>query len=86
MDIALAEAIVEASVKNGIKAEIKKNYSASWMRGSSTDGVVITDGDFAKFLTAIIANADLFVEGQAPKFPLTNGLSLSPYRLGLILY
>jgi hypothetical protein len=86
MEIELAKAIVEACEKGGVKAEFKENYSASWMRGSSTTGVLITDGDLAKFLTAIIENANLFVDGQLPKFSMKNRLSLSSFRLGLILY
>ena len=86
MEIELAEAIVEACMKNGVKAELKENYSASWMRGSSTTGVLITEGDLAKFFTAIIENAHLFVDGQLPKFSMKNKLSLSTFRLGLILY
>ena len=86
MEIKLAEAIVEACEKNDVKAEIKDNYSASWMRGRNTTGVVIVDGDIAQFFTAIIANAHLFVEGQIPKFSIKNRLSLSPFKLSLILY
>ena len=86
METKLAEAIVEACRQNGVKAEIKDNYSASWMRGRSTTGVVITDGDLAQFLTAIIAQANLFVEGQLPKFSIKKSLSLSPFKLSLILY
>ena len=86
METKLAEAIVEACVQNGVKAEIKDNYSASWMRGRNTTGVVIVDGDLAQFFTAIIANAHLFVEGQIPKFSIKNSLSLSPFKLSLILY
>lgn len=86
METRLAEAIVEACIKNGVKAETKENYSASWMRGSSTTGVVITDGDLAQLLTAIIANANLFVDGQSPKFTVKKNLSLSPFKLSLILY
>jgi hypothetical protein len=56
MEIELAEVIVEACVQNGVKAEVQKNYSASWMRGRKTTGVVIVEGDLALVLTAIIAN------------------------------
>jgi hypothetical protein len=56
------------------------------MRGRNTTGVVIVDGDLAQFFTAIIANAHLFVEGQIPKFSIKNRLSLSPFKLSLILY
>jgi hypothetical protein len=86
METRLAEAIVEACIQNGVKAEIKDNYSASWMRGRKTTGVVIIDGDLAQFLTAIIANANLFVDGQLPKFSIKKNLSLSPFKLSLILY
>ena len=86
METKLAEAIVEACMQNGVKAEIKDNYSASWMRGRNTTGVVIIDGDLAQFLTAIIANANLFVDGQLPKFSIKKSLSLSPFKLSLILY
>ena len=86
METKLAEAIVEACMQNGVKAEIKDNYSASWMRGRKTTGVVIIDGDLAQFLTAIIANANLFVDGQFPKFSIKKSLSLSPFKLSLILY
>jgi hypothetical protein len=86
METKLAEAIVEACIQNGVKAEIKDNYSASWMRGRKTTGVVIIDGDLAQFLTAIIANANLFVDGQFPKFSIEKNLSLSPFKLSLIFY
>jgi len=86
METKLAEAIVEACIQNGVKAEIKDNYSASWMCGRSSTGVVIVDGDLAHFLTAIIANAHLFADGQLPKFSIKNRLSLSPFKLSLILY
>jgi len=86
METKLAEAIVEACIQNGVKAEIKDNYSASWMRGRKTTGVVIIDGDLAQFLTAIIANANLFVDGQFPKFSIERNLSLSPFKLSLIFY
>ena len=86
METKLAEAIIEACIQNGVKAEIKDNYSASWMRGRKTTGVVIIDGDLAQFLTAIIANANLFVDGQFPKFSIKKSLSLSPFKLSLILY
>ncbi|MBW2475452.1 MAG: hypothetical protein JRE56_12790 [Deltaproteobacteria bacterium] len=86
METKLAEVIVEACLQNGVKAEIKENFSASWMRGRNTTGVVILDGDLAQFLTAIIANAHLFVDGQLPKFSVKERLSLSPFKLSLILY
>lgn len=86
METKLAEVIVEACVQNGVQAEIKDNFSASWMRGRTTTGVVILDGDLAQFLTAIIANAHLFVDGQLPKFSIKERLSLSPFKLSLILY
>jgi hypothetical protein len=86
METKLAEAIVEACLRTGVKAEIKDNYSASWMRGENTTGVVIADGDLAHFLTAIIANAHLFADGQSPKFSIENRLSISPFKLSLILY
>ncbi len=75
METRLAETIVEACIKNGVKAETKENYSASWMRGRNTTGVVIIDGDLAQFLTAIIANAHLFAMGNYPSF-----LSKKAYR------
>ena len=86
METKLAEVIVAACLQNGVKAEMKENFSASWMRGRSTTGVVILDGDLAQFLTAIIANAHLFVDGQLPKFSIKEKLSLSPFKLSLILY
>ena len=86
MESKLAEAIVEACLQNDVKAEIKDNYSASWMRGRSTTGVVIVDGDLAQLFTAIIASAHLFVDGQLPKFSIKKRLSLSPFKLSLILY
>lgn len=86
MELNLATAIVEACTLKGVKAELKKDYSASWMRGKQTAGVVITDGDLAKFITAIIANAHLLVDGEVPRFSIESKLNLSPYRLSLILY
>jgi hypothetical protein len=86
MEIDLAEAIVEACRKNGVRAELHKDYSASWMRGRKTTGVVIVEGDFAQVVTAVIANAHLFVDGELPKFAIEDNLRLSPFRLSLILY
>lgn len=86
MESKLAETIVEACIKNGVKAEVNDNYSPSWMRGRKTTGVVILDGDLAQFLTAVIANADLFVDRQLPKFYIKNNLTLSSFKLSLILY
>ena len=86
MEIKLAEVIVEACGLNGVKAELKENYSASWMRGRKTTGVVIVEGDLALVLTAIIANAHLFVDGELPKFAFKEKLRFSPFRLNLILY
>jgi len=86
MELNLAEAIVAACNQSGVRAELKKDYSASWMRGRQTAGVVITDGDLAKFITALIANADLLVDGEVPRFSIDSKLNLSPYRLSLILY
>jgi len=86
MEIELAEVIVEACAQNGVKAEVKKNYSASWMRGRKTTGVVIVGGDLAQIVAAIIASAHLFVDGELPKFAMDNSLRVSPFRLSLILY
>jgi len=86
MEIELAEVIVEACVRNGVKVELQKNYSASWMRGRKTTGVVIVGGDLAQVVAAIIAGAHLFVEGELPKFAFENNLRVSPFRLSLILY
>lgn len=86
MEIELAEVIVEACVQNGVKAEVQKNYSASWMRGRKTTGVVIVGGDLTQVVAAIIANAHLFVDGELPRFAIKNSLHLSPFRLSLILY
>lgn len=86
MDIKLAEAIVEACVKNGVKAELQENYSASWMRGRKTTGVVIVAGDLAQVVTAIIANPQFFIDGELPKFDIKKNLCVSPFRLSLILY
>jgi hypothetical protein len=86
MEIELAEVIVEACVQNGVKAEVQKNYSASWMRGRKTTGVVIVGGELAQVVAAIIASAHLFVDGELPKFAMENSLRVSPFRLCLILY
>jgi hypothetical protein len=86
MEIELAETIVAACGQSGVKAEVKEDYSASWMRGRKTTGVVIQGGDLTQVVTAVIANPHLFVEGEAPKFDLKKQLSVSPFRLSLILY
>ena len=86
MELQLAEAIVEACSRNGVKTELRENYSASWMRGRKTAGVVILEGDLAQVVTAILAEAPLFVEGELPKFAIKNQLRLTPFRLNLILY
>jgi len=86
MDIKLAETIVEACAKNDVKTELKKDYSPSWMYGKKTTGVVIVDGDLAQVITAIVANAHLLVDGELPRFSIKNKLSLSSFRLSLIIY
>lgn len=86
METELAETIVEACIRNDVKVELKNDYSASWMQGRKTTGVVIVDGDLAQFITAVIANAHLFADGEMPRFSIENKLSLSPFRLSLILY
>ncbi|WP_027715811.1 hypothetical protein [Desulfuromonas sp. TF] len=86
MEKNLAEAIIEACSRNGVRTELRENHSASWMRGRKTTGVVIVEGDLALVLTAIIANAHLFVDGELPKFAIKETLRFSPFRLNLILY
>jgi hypothetical protein len=86
MEIKLAEAIVEACGQHGVSAVLQENYSASWMRGRKTTGVVIVGGDLAQVVTAIIANPHFFIDGELPKFNIKNNLSVSPFRLNLILY
>jgi len=86
MEIKLAEAIVEACVQNGVRAVLQENYTASWMRGQKTVGVVILEGDLTKVVTAVIANPHFFIDGELPKFKIKNNLCVSPYRLSLILY
>ena len=86
MEIELAGAIVEACGRNGVRAALQENYSASWMRGRKTTGVVIVDGDLAQVITAVIANPHIFIEGESPKFDIKNKLCVSTFRLSLILY
>lgn len=86
MEIKLAEAIVEACRQNGVRAVLQENYSASWMRGRKTTGVVIVEGDLAQVVTAVIANPHFFIEGELPKFDIKNNLRVSAFRLSLILY
>jgi hypothetical protein len=86
MEMKLAEAIVEACIAHGVKATVQENYSASWMRGRKTTGVVIVEGDLAQVVTAVIANPLFFIDGEVPKFDIKNNLSVSPFRLSLILY
>lgn len=86
MEKKLAEAIIEACGRNGLRTELRENYSAPWMRGRKTTGVVIEEGDLGQVLTAIIADAQLFVEGELPKFAVKERLRFSPFRLNLILY
>jgi hypothetical protein len=86
MDVILAETIVEACAKNGVKTELKKDYSPPWMYGKKTTGVVIVDGDLAQVIRAIVANAHLLVDGELPWFSIKNKFSISSFRLSLILY
>jgi hypothetical protein len=86
MEIELAEAIVEACQQKGVKAALQENYSASWMRGRKTTGVVIEGGDLAQVVAAVIANPQLFMDGELPKFDIKENLCVSPFRLSLILY
>ena len=86
MEIELAQTIVAACGQHGVSAEVKEDYSPSWMRGRETAGVVIQGGDLAQVVTAVIANSSLFVEGGVPKFDIKQRLCASPFRLSLILY
>jgi hypothetical protein len=86
METKLAEAIVEACGQKGVRAVLQENYSASWMRGRKTTGVVIVEGDLAQVVTAVIANPHLFIDGELPKFEINNNLCVSTFRLSLILY
>jgi len=86
METKLAEAIVEACGQKGVRAVLQENYSASWMRGRKTTGVVIVEGDLAQVVTAVIANPHLFIDGESPKFEIKNNLCVSTFRLSLILY
>lgn len=86
MDIELAEAIVEACSRKGVRAAVEKDYSASWMRGHKTTGVVLADGDLAQVISAVVANPQVFIAADAPKFAGAESLRVSPFRLSLILY
>lgn len=86
MEIQLAEAIVKACALKGVKAALQENYSASWMRGRKTTGIVIVDGDLAQVITAVVANPQFFVDGGLPIFDIKDNLRVSTFRLGLILY
>ena len=86
MELKLAESIVEACVQNGFKVELQKEYSASWMRGRKTVGVEIVGGDLTKVITSIVNNPHFFIEDKSPKFDIKNDLSVSPFRLSLILH
>lgn len=86
MEYPLAEAIVAACEQHGVRAVLQENYSASWMRGRKTTGVVIVEGDLAQVVTAVITNPQFFIDGELPKFDIKNNLCVSPFRLSLILY
>ena len=86
MEIKLAEAIVKSCELYGIRAELQENYSASWMRGRKTTGVVVPNGDLAQVITAVIANPQFFIEGESPKFDIKDTLRITTFRLSLILY
>ena len=86
MELKLAKSIVEACVQNGFKVELQKEYSASWMRGRKTVGVEIVGGDLTKVITSIVNNPHFFIEGKSPKFDIKDDLSVSPFRLSLILH
>lgn len=82
----LAEAIVKACDQRGIKAEVHEDYSASWMRGRKTTGVVITNADLAQVVTAVVANPQFFIEGELPRFDVKDNLLFGTFRQSLILY
>jgi hypothetical protein len=86
LEIKLAEAIVKACEQHGFRAELRENYSPSWMRGRKTTGVVISSGDLAHVITAIIAHPQFFIEGELPKFDIKENLRVGTFRLTLILY
>ena len=86
MEIELAEAIVCACEKSGIKAVLKQDYKPSWMRGQTTVGVVIISGDLAQVITAIIANPHVFINDNTPKFCLKNNLLVSTFQINQIIY
>lgn len=86
MEFKLAEAIVEACEQRGVDAKLQENYSASWMRGRKTTGVVIPGGDLTQIVTAVLASPQLFIDRELPRFDIKENLSVSPFRLSLILY
>lgn len=86
MEIELAEVIVAACRRKGVRAALEENYSPSWMKGRRTAGVVLADGDLAQVVTAIVANPQLFIEADSPRFENVESLRVSPFRLSLILF
>jgi hypothetical protein len=86
MEMKLAEAIVKACEQRGVRAEVQENYSASWMRGRKTTGVVISNADLAQVITAVIASPQFFIEGEVPSFDIKDNLLVSTFRQSLILY
>ncbi len=86
MELKLAEAIVDACDQNGFKVKLQKEYSVPWMRGRKTVGVEIAGGDLTKVIASIVNNPHFFIEGESPKFDIKNDLSVSPFRLSLILH
>ena len=86
MEIKLAEAIIGACEKSGIKAVLKEDYKPSWMRGRNTVGVVIISGDLAQVITAVIANPNFFIDDNLPKFDLKNNLLVSTFQINQIIY
>ena len=86
MDLQLAEAIIEACTRTGVKPQLQENYSPPCMRGRKTIGVVIENGDLAQVITAIISNPYLFIEGELPRFDIKDDLRASRFRLSLILF
>ena len=86
MELKLAESLVEACRSKGVRATLKEDYSAAWMRGHKTTGVVLPDGDLAQVIAAVITAPQLFIHGDAPKFAVEDTLRVSPFQLSLILY
>jgi uncharacterized NAD-dependent epimerase/dehydratase family protein len=82
----LAETLAEALEEKGCSARVRGGYSGRGMLGEQTTAIVVEDfcGE-ADIISAVIENAEIFVEEGESKYPRAN-LRMDAMGKGLVIY